>query len=83
MVTEAGDTGLGPFEGFTRQAVCPPGKHVLGGGFYVSDVSVSGSFPGTVSHLGAAVGPPNRWWVQGAASPLGGTVYAFAVCANV
>lgn len=83
VITEASDTSLDAFQGFTRQAVCPAGKNALGGGFYVNDVSVAASFPGTVSHLGSAVGPPDRWWVQGAAGPLGGTVYAFVVCANV
>jgi Collagen triple helix repeat (20 copies) len=80
MVHGPGDHVVNPFASFSRDAVCPLGKNVLGGGFSGNDIGISESAPSTGTPF---PGSPDRWTVKGAAGPLPGNISVFAICADV
>ena len=81
VVVSPGFEALDSLEEFTRSAVCPAGKRVLGGGYRGDDIEISKSYPGSAS-FGS---PPDRWTVAGTAklTLTGGDITVYAVCANV
>ncbi|WP_445149794.1 hypothetical protein [Baekduia sp. Peel2402] len=72
----------GAFTVKSAEAHCPPGKKVTGGGHVISgetNARAVVSAPGAVPN-------PTSWYVQAvepAATGIGWTLYAYAVCANV
>jgi hypothetical protein len=80
QIVESSTNFLDPFEGFTETATCPAGKRVLGGGYAGQTMGVDKDMPFT----GYNGNPGNNGWiVAGAASPVGGYIHVFAVCASV
>jgi Collagen triple helix repeat (20 copies) len=70
----------GPFQFYDLAAVCTSGKRVLGGGFWADGAGVDVSRPFDISD---GVHTGDGWEVYGQASALGGSVQAYAICANV
>ena len=70
----------GPFQYYDLFAACTSGKRVLGGGFFADGAGVAVSRPQDISQPFVT---GDAWEVDGQASAVGGSVQAYAICANV
>ena len=67
------NTLVGPLSGFILRVDCPSGKRVLSGGYAGVNVLADSDFPED----------SDTWTVAGRAGVGGGSVVAYAICANV